>query len=239
MLLKISDAYVYYNSIVAIQGVSLEIEKSKITAIIGSNGSGKTTLLDTIMGINPPESGKIAFANFGEIQGLPPHKIAKMGIARVPEGRQIFTSLTVKQNLLLGAYTIQDKKKVKAALEEMLERFPILKDRENQTAITLSGGQQQMLAIARCLISKPTLILMDEPSLGLAPIVINELFKVIKEFKKEKRTVILVEQNANKALQVCDEAHIMQNGRIVLSGDPKEFMQNKLVREAYLGDKTY
>ena len=238
MLLKMSQVYVYYNSIAAIQGVSLDVENSEITTILGSNGVGKTTLLNSIMGINPPKKGKIVFGTEGEIQGLPAHKIARMGISSVPEGRQILTSLTVKQNLLLGAYVLKDKLRIKAGLEEILLRFPILKERENQMAITLSGGEQQMLAIARCLMSYPSLILMDEPSLGLAPLIINQLFNLIREFKEEKRTIVLVEQNANKALQVCDKAHIMQGGRFVLSGTPTEFLQNELVREAYLGDQT-
>lgn len=238
MLLKMSNVFIYYNSIPAIQGASLDVEESEITAIIGSNGVGKTTLLKSIMGINPPKTGKILFGTEGEIQGLPPHKIARMGISSVPEGRQILTSLTVKQNLLLGAYVLKDKSRIRAALEEIFARFPILKERENQMAITLSGGQQQMLAIARSLMSYPTLILMDEPSFGLAPLIINHLFNLIKEFREENRTIILVEQNANKALQVCNNAHVMQGGRFVLSGTPRELLQNELVKKTYLGNQT-
>jgi branched-chain amino acid transport system ATP-binding protein len=234
-LLEVRDLYVYYGSLLAIQGVSLEVEESEIISVIGGNGVGKTTLLKAIMGILSPKRGKIIFEPKGEIQGLPSHKVAGVGISCIPEGRQILASLTVKQNLLMGAYVLKSKPKIKAGLEEMFMRFPLLKERENQMALTLSGGEQQMLAIARCLMSKPTLILMDEPSLGLAPLIINRLFDLIREFKKEKRTIVLVEQNAVKALQVCDRAYVMQGGRFVLSGRASELMQNKLVKETYLG----
>jgi branched-chain amino acid transport system ATP-binding protein len=234
-LLNVRDLYVYYDSLLAIDGVSLEVGESEIISVIGGNGVGKTTLLKAIMGVISPKRGKIIFEPEGEIQGLPSHKIAESGISCIPEGRQILTSLTVRQNLLMGAYILKDKQRIKVGLEEMFVRFPILKERENQMALTLSGGEQQMLAIARCLMSYPTLILMDEPSLGLAPLIIKELFDLIKEFKKERRTIVLVEQNASQALQVCDRAYVMQGGRFVLSGRPNELVQNKLVKETYLG----
>lgn len=234
-LLEVRDLYVYYGSLLAIQEVSLEVDESEIISVIGGNGVGKTTLLKAIMGVLSPKRGKIIFEPKGEIQGLPSHKVAETGISCIPEGRQILASLTVRQNLLMGAYVLKGKPRIKAGLEEMFKRFPILKERQSQMALTLSGGEQQMLAIARCLMSNPTLILMDEPSLGLAPLIINRLFDLIREFKGEKRTIVLVEQNAVKALQVCDRAYVMQGGRFVLSGRADELMQNKLVKETYLG----
>jgi len=236
MLLKVIDLDVFYSNIQVIHGVSFEMEDSKIISIIGSNGVGKTTLLRTIMGLKYPKKGKILFGSKGEIQGLPAHKIAEMGITYIPEGRQILTRLTVEENLLMGAYLIKDKARIKAKLkEDGFERFPRLLERSHQLAITLSGGEQQMLAIARGLMSDPVLILMDEPSLGLAPLMIKQLFNLIQEFRKEKRSIILVEQNAIQALRVCDRAYVMQEGHFVLSGSPDELMQTDIVREVYLG----
>ena len=238
MLIKVTDVDVFYGNIQALKGISFEMEESRVLSIIGSNGVGKTTILKTIIGLKPPKEGKILFSSLGgiiEIQSLPPHEISKMGVAYIPEGRQILTRLTVKENLLMGAYGIKGKTRIKEQLEDMFKRFPRLKERENQMGITLSGGEQQMLAIARALMSFPTLILMDEPSLGLAPLLIKYLFEVIMEFKKEKKSIILVEQNAVQALRVCDEAYVMQGGQFVLSGAPNELMQNNMVKEAYLG----
>jgi branched-chain amino acid transport system ATP-binding protein len=238
MLLKTIDLDVFYSNIQALKGISFEMEESRILSIIGSNGVGKTTILKTIMGLKSPERGKILFSTRGEkreIQGLPSYVVASMGVTYIPEGRQILTRLTVKENLLMGAYTVENKTRIREQLENMFNRFPILRERENQIAITLSGGQQQMLAIARALMSYPTLILMDEPSLGLAPKLIKYLFELIMEFKKEKKSIILVEQNAVQALRVCDKAYVMQEGRFVLSGEPNELLQNNLVKETYLG----
>ena len=235
MLLKVIDLDVFYANIQAVKGVSFEMDESEIISIIGPNGVGKSTVLRTIMGLKSPKSGKILFSTQGEIQGLPPHKVSKMGVTYIPEGRQILTRLTVKENLLMGAYGLKDKTRIQSGIEQMLEKFPILRDRRNQMAITLSGGEQQMLAIARGLMSFPVLILMDEPSLGLAPILIKNLFDLILQFKEEKKSIVLVEQNAIQALRVCDKAYLIQGGRIVLSGTPAELMENELVKEAYLG----
>lgn len=235
MLLKAIDLEVFYGNIQALNGISFEMEESEILSIIGSNGVGKTTILKTIMGLKPPRKGKIIFSSKGEIQDLPSYQIAKIGVSYIPEGRQILTRLTVKENLLMGAYGIKDKAQIKEGLEDMFKRFPILQNRQNQMAITLSGGEQQMLAIARGLMSFPTLILMDEPSLGLAPMLIKNLFELIMNFKSEKKSIILVEQNAVQALRVCDRAYVMQGGRFILSGVPTELLQNNLVKQAYLG----
>lgn len=235
MLLKVINLDVFYTNIQAVHGASFEMEESEIISIVGSNGVGKTTFLRAIMGLKSPKKGKILYGSKGEIQGLPAHKIAEMGITYIPEGRQILTRLTVNENLLMGAYGIKDNARIKAGLKDVFERFPILLERNGQMAITLSGGEQQMLAIARGLMSYPVLILMDEPSLGLAPLMIKYLFNLIKEFKKEKKSIILVEQNAIQALRVCDKAYIMQEGHFVLSGSPDELMQTDMVREVYLG----
>ena len=235
MLLKVIDLDVFYANIQAVNGISFEMDESEILSIIGPNGVGKTTVLRTIMGLKSPKRGKILFSSKGEIQVLPAHKIAKMGVTYIPEGRHILTRLTVRENLLMGAYGLKEKARINSGIEEMFERFPILQERQNQMAMTLSGGEQQMLAIARGLMSFPILILMDEPSLGLAPILIKYLFDLVLQFKKEKKSIILVEQNATQALRVCDRAYLMQSGSIVLSGTPAELVENELVKEAYLG----
>jgi branched-chain amino acid transport system ATP-binding protein len=235
MFLQVIGIDVFYGNIQALNGISFEMEESEIISIIGSNGVGKSTVLKTISGLKSAKKGKILFSSRGEIQRSPAHEISAMGINYIPEGRQILTRLTVKENLLMGAYRIKDKRQIKTGLENMLERFPVLRERENQLALTLSGGEQQMLAIARGLMSFPTLILMDEPSLGLAPLLIKNLFKLIMEFKKEKKSIILVEQNAVQALRVSDKSYVMQGGRFILSGTSTELMQNELVRQAYLG----
>jgi len=234
-ILEVKDLEVYYGVIQAIKGISFEVNQGEIIALIGANGAGKTTTLQTITGLIPAKAGKIIYEG-KEITRIPSHKLVSMGIAHVPEGRRVFAELTVLQNLKLGAYTRKDKNEVEETLKNIYKRFPRLEERKNQMAGTLSGGEQQMLAMGRALMSHPKLIVMDEPSMGLSPIYVNEIFDIIQEINKSGTTVLLVEQNAKKALAIADKAYVLETGNIVLSGDAKELMNNDSVKKAYLSE---
>lgn len=234
-LLEINDLEVYYGVIQAIKGVSFHVEKGEIIALIGANGAGKTTILHTITGLLSAEKGSVIFEGT-DLTKIPAHKIVSMGMAHVPEGRRVFANLTVLQNLKMGAYTRKDKAEIDASLENVYERFPRLKERQNQLAGTLSGGEQQMLAMGRALMSKPSIILMDEPSMGLSPIYVNEIFDIIQEVSKSGTTVLLVEQNAKKALSIADRAYVLETGKIVLEGKASDLLNNDEIKKAYLGE---
>lgn len=234
-LLEINDLEVYYGVIQAIKGVSFHVDKGEIIALIGANGAGKTTILHTITGLLNAENGTVLF-NGTDLTKIPAHKIVSMGMAHVPEGRRVFANLTVLQNLKMGAYTRKDKIEIDASLENVYERFPRLKERQNQLAGTLSGGEQQMLAMGRALMSKPSIILMDEPSMGLSPIYVNEIFDIIQEVSKSGTTVLLVEQNAKKALSIADRAYVLETGKIVLEGKASDLLNNDEIKKAYLGE---
>ena len=233
--LKVEDLQVYYGAINAIKGISFEVEKGEVIALIGANGAGKTTILHTITGLVPAKKGTIQFCD-KELTKTPAHKIVSMGMAHVPEGRRIFQNLTVFDNLMMGAFTRKDKKEIEDSLANVFKRFPRLDERRTQIAGTLSGGEQQMLAMGRALMSKPSIILMDEPSMGLSPLYVNEIFDIIKEINASGTTVLLVEQNAKKALSIANRAYVLETGKIVLSGDAKELMNNDQVKKAYLGE---
>ena len=234
-MLKVTDLMVNYGMIAAIKGVSFEVNEGEVIALIGANGAGKTTILHTITGLVQAKSGSVVFEN-EDITRLPGHTIVTRGIAHVPEGRRVFAQLTVLENLKLGAYTRKDKNEIEESLQTIYTRFPRLKERRNQLAGTLSGGEQQMLAMGRALMSKPRIILMDEPSMGLSPIFVNEIFDIIQEVSSAGTTVLLVEQNAKKALSIADRAYVLETGRITLSGDAQELMHDDSVRKAYLGE---
>ena len=234
-MLEIKDLEVFYGVIQAIKGVSFEVGEGEVIALIGANGAGKTTILHTITGLIQAKSGHVFFEG-QEVTKLPGHKIVSKGIAHVPEGRRVFADLTVLENLKLGAYTRKDKKEIEESLEMVYKRFPRLKERRGQLAGTLSGGEQQMLAMGRALMSRPRIILMDEPSMGLSPIFVNEIFDIIQEVSKGGTTVLLVEQNAKKALSIADRAYVLETGKITLSGDAKELMNDESVKKAYLGE---
>ena len=234
-LLTIENLEVFYGVINAIKGISFEVNEGEIIALIGANGAGKTTILNTITGLVPAKSGSIKFED-KDLLKTPAHKIVSMGIAHVPEGRRIFQQLTVFENLKLGAYTRKDKKEIADTLELVYERFPRLKERRTQIAGTLSGGEQQMLAMDRALMSHPKIILMDEPSMGLSPLYVTEIFDIIRSVNESGTTVLLVEQNAKKALSIANRAYVLETGKIVLSGDAHELMNNDSVKKAYLGE---
>ena len=234
-LLTIENLEVFYGVINAIKGISFEVNEGEIIALIGANGAGKTTILNTITGLVPAKSGSIKFED-KDLHKTPAYKIVSMGIAHVPEGRRIFQQLTVFENLKLGAYTRKDKKEIADTLELVYERFPRLKERRTQIAGTLSGGEQQMLAMGRALMSHPKIILMDEPSMGLSPLYVTEIFDIIRSVNESGTTVLLVEQNAKKALSIANRAYVLETGKIVLSGDAHELMNNDSVKKAYLGE---
>jgi branched-chain amino acid transport system ATP-binding protein len=238
-LLEIKNIETYYDLIYAIRGVSLSVEEGSITAILGNNGAGKTTILRTVMGLinDQPDKGTIEFAG-RRIDGADTEKIVRMGISLVPEGREVFEELTIRENLMMGAYTRGDKKGVARDLDRVFSYFPILADRTGQWAGTLSGGEQQMLAIARALMSRPRLLFLDEPSLGLSPLLVNEIFEIIKKINQEGVTILLVEQNANKALQVSGNALILENGRFVMKGKSSDLIKDENVREFYMGMRS-
>lgn len=234
-LLKVEDLHVSYGMIQAIKGISFEVNKGEVIALIGANGAGKTTILHTITGLISPESGKV-YLEDRDITKVPGHKIVTLGMAHVPEGRRVFANLTVLQNLKMGAYTRKDKSEIAETLQMVYSRFPRLEERKNQLAGTLSGGEQQMLAMGRALMSHPQIILMDEPSMGLSPIFVNEIFSIIEEVSKSGTTVLLVEQNAKKALSIADRAYVLETGKIVLEGKASELLTNDSIKKAYLGE---
>ena len=234
-LLEIKDLEVNYGVIKAIKGVSFDVNEGEIIALIGANGAGKTTILHTITGLIQAKKGSIVFDG-KELTKTPPHKIVSMGMAHVPEGRRIFQQLSVLENLKLGAYTRKDKSEIASTLKMVYERFPRLEERKKQVAGTLSGGEQQMHAMGRALMSKPRIILMDEPSMGLSPLLVSEIFDIIKVINESGTTVLLVEQNAKKALSIADRAYVLETGNITLSGDAKDLINDESVKKAYLGE---
>ena len=232
-MLNISNLNIFYGGIHALKGISINVKQGEIIAIIGSNGAGKSTLLNTISGFIKPKTGRIVYK--GDELGQSPHKIVKAGISHVPEGRLVFVNLSVKDNLLLGAYLRKDKKAIAGDLEKVYTLFPKLKEREKQLAGTMSGGEQQMLSMGRGLMSDPELIMLDEPSLGLAPIIVKAVFETIIDIKKMGKTMLLVEQNAYKALSIADRAYVLEQGTIIMEGPAEEIRNNKKIQEAYLG----
>lgn len=234
-MLEIKNLEVYYGVIQAIKGISFEVNEGEVIALIGANGAGKTTTLQTITGMLKPAAGEVLFEG-QDISKIPGHKIVTMGMAHVPEGRRVFAELSVYENLKMGAYTRKDKAEIAESLKRVYKSFPRLEERKNQLAGTLSGGEQQMLAMGRALMSKPKIILMDEPSMGLSPIFVEEIFNIIREISAEGTTVLLVEQNAKKALEIADRAYVLETGNIVLSGDAGEMMNNDSIKKAYLGE---
>ena len=233
-LLEINNLEVHYGVIHALKGISFEVNEGEIIALIGANGAGKTTTLHTISGILQASSGNIIYDG-KDITKVQAHKIVNLGISQVPEGRRVFAQLSVLENLKLGAFIRKDKDGIEEDLRNIYERFPRLEERKNQLAGTLSGGEQQMLAMGRALMSRPRIILMDEPSMGLSPIYVSEIFDIIKSINKDGTTVLLVEQNAKKALSIADRAYVLETGKIALSGDAKNLMNNDTVKKAYLG----
>jgi len=233
MILQVEDLYVAYGNIEALHGVSLEVNEGEIVTLIGANGAGKSTTLRAISGLNRPRSGSIKFKGT-DITRMPAHQIVAMGIGHVPEGRRVFADLTVRENLELGAY-IANPSQFQKNLAEVFERFPRLKERENQRASTLSGGEQQMLALGRAMMLQPSLLLLDEPSMGLAPRLVQEIFDIIVELNRRGATILLVEQNAAMALSIAHRAYVLETGRVVLSGPAAELRTHPAVREAYLG----
>ena len=234
-MLEVKNLKVHYGVIQAIKGISFEVNEGEVIALIGANGAGKTTTLQTITGMLKPSEGEILFEG-QDIVKVPGHKIVSMGIAHVPEGRRVFAELSVYENLKLGAYTRKDKNEIAESLAKVYKSFPRLEERKNQLAGTLSGGEQQMLAMGRALMSKPKIILMDEPSMGLSPIFVEEIFHIIREISASGTTVLLVEQNAKKALAIANRAYVLETGNIVLSGDAKEMMNNDSIKKADLGE---
>ncbi len=233
-MLKIEDLNVYYDKIHAIKGVSFEVRDGEICTLIGANGAGKTTILQTISGLLHPKSGRITFDGY-EITGRQPNKILLRGLAQVPEGRRVFSKMTVQENLEMGAYTRKDAAGVREDYEMVFQSFPRLKERIHQQAGTLSGGEQQMLAMGRALMSRPRMLLLDEPSMGLAPILVDEIFSIIRQVNKSGVTVLLVEQNATKALEIADYSYVLSTGKIVGSGEGRSLLSDSSVRSAYLG----
>ena len=234
-MLEIKDLEVYYGMIQAIKGISFQVNEGEVIALIGANGAGKTTTLHTISGVIAPKNGTVTFEG-ADITKIPAHKIVSLGMAHVPEGRRVFASLSVFQNLKLGAYTRSSKEEIEESLQTVYKRFPRLEERKNQPAGTLSGGEQQMLAMGRALMSKPRIILMDEPSMGLSPIFVNEIFDIIKSVSAGGTTVLLVEQNAKKALSIADRGYVLETGRIVLEGNAQDLLNDESVKKAYLGE---
>ena len=234
-MLRLQNIQTYYGNIQALKGVTIDIAEGEIVTLIGANGAGKTTTLMSISGITPPRKGEVAFRG-SRIEHLRPEEIVKLGICQVPEGRRIFPDMTIVENLELGAFLRNDKAAIKTDLEMVFDLFPILEQRRSQLGGTLSGGEQQMLAISRALMARPRLLLLDEPSLGLAPLIIQQIFEIIKKINKENGTTIfLVEQNANQALKLADRGYVMENGRITLVDKASALLENDEVRKAYLG----
>ena len=234
-MLEVKDLQVYYGVIQALKGISFHVNQGEVIALIGANGAGKTTTLQTLTGILSPKSGSIVFEG-KDLTRTPAHKIVEMGMAHVPEGRRVFADMSVYENLLLGAYTRKDKAEIAESLASVYKRFPRLEERKGQRAGTLSGGEQQMLAMGRALMSRPRIILMDEPSMGLSPIFVNEIFDIIREVSESGTTVLLVEQNAKKALSIADRAYVLETGSITMDGKAEELLNDEAVQKAYLGE---
>ena len=234
-MLEVKNLEVYYGVIQAIKGISFHVEEGEVIALIGANGAGKTTTLQTITGMLNAKAGSIQFEGT-ELTKIPGHKIVSMGMAHVPEGRRVFAQLSVLENLKLGAYTRKDKTEIEESLKRVYKSFPRLEERKNQLAGTLSGGEQQMLAMGRALMSKPRLIVMDEPSMGLSPIFVNEIFDIIRVVSEGGTTVLLVEQNAKKALSIADRAYVLETGKITMSGKASDLLNDEAVQKAYLGE---
>ena len=232
MMLSVKDLNVYYGPIHAVKGVSFDVNQGEIVTLIGANGAGKSTILKTVSGLLKPKGGEVDFMD-KKISGTAPHKIVELGIAHVPEGRRIFTKMTVEENLEMGAFTAPSAS-VEESKEQVFQRFPRLKERRKQTAGTLSGGEQQMLAMGRALMSKPSLMMLDEPSMGLAPILVEQVFDIIRELHEAGTTILLVEQNARMALSIADRAYVLETGKISLSGTGRELAESESVRKAYL-----
>ncbi len=233
-LLEVKDLTVFYGVIQALKGISFEVNKGEIVTLIGANGAGKTTTMQSIMGLIPSRDGTVTYDGT-VITKMPCHKIVHLGMAQVPEGRHVFQELTVYENLIMGAYSQKDKKRTKADIEEIYTRFPRLGERRNQVAGTLSGGEQQMLAMGRAMMSHPDLLMLDEPSMGLSPLLVDQVFDIIKDYHKSGTTILLVEQNAGKSLAISDRAYVLENGQIVLSGTGEELLKSDMVKKAYLG----
>lgn len=233
-MLEVRNLNVYFGVIQAIKDISFDVNQGEVVALIGANGAGKTTTLHTVTGLLSAESGTISLDG-KDITKTPAHKIVSMGMAHVPEGRRVFASLSVYDNLKMGAYTRKDKKEIQSSLEMVFSAFPRLEERRNQIAGTLSGGEQQMLAMGRALMSKPRILLMDEPSMGLSPLYVNEIFTIIEKIQSEGTTVLLVEQNAKKALSIADRAYVLETGRIIMEGKASDLLEDERVRKAYLG----
>ncbi len=233
-MLEVNNLEVYYGVICALKGISFHVNEGEIVSLIGANGAGKTTTMQSVIGLLPKKSGTVTF-NGMDITAMPAHKIVRSGMTQVPEGRRIFQELTVYENLLMGAYTNKDQAKFKADLESIYGRFPRLAERRNQIAGTLSGGEQQMLAISRALMCHPKLLMLDEPSMGLSPLLVDQVFEIIKDINRDGTTILLVEQNAGKSLAISDRAYVMETGSIVLSGTGAELAASEKVRKAYLG----
>jgi branched-chain amino acid transport system ATP-binding protein len=236
-MLRVSDLHVGYGAIRALKGVNLEVNDGEVVALIGANGAGKSTLLRTISGVLTPTAGDIAFEG-RSIRGLAEDKIVRLGILQVQEGRGILTRMTVQENLEMGAYGRSDRAGIRQDMEMVFAKFPVLRERRWQFGATLSGGEQQMLAIGRALMARPQLLMLDEPSLGLAPMLVNEIFRTIQEFKRESRTILLVEQNARKALQCADRGYVLETGTIVLTDSGEALLKSEEVQAAYLGGRT-
>jgi branched-chain amino acid transport system ATP-binding protein len=236
-MLRVNDLHVGYGAIAALRGASLEVKAGEVVALIGANGAGKSTLLRTISGILTPSRGEVTFEG-RNLRGLGEDRIVRLGILHVQEGRGILTRMTVQENLDMGAYGRADKAEIRRDLEMVFDKFPVLRERRRQFGATLSGGEQQMLAIGRALMARPKLLMLDEPSLGLAPLLVREIFRIIMEFKRERRTILLVEQNARKALQCADRGYVLETGAIVLAGSGEALLRSHEVQAAYLGGAT-
>lgn len=232
-ILQVNDLHVYYGSIHAVKGVSFEVNEGEVVTLIGANGAGKSTVLNTVSGLLHPKHGSVVFEG-KDLKGVPAHKIVEHGLAQVPEGRHVFLQMTVEDNLEMGAYT-QPNSTIEAGIADVYERFPRLKERRKQIAGTLSGGEQQMLAVGRALMGRPKMILMDEPSMGLSPLLVKEIFAIIREVNKQGITILLVEQNAKMALAISDRAYVLETGTITIEGDAKELLNDARVKKAYLG----
>ncbi|MEE1187318.1 MAG: ABC transporter ATP-binding protein [Acutalibacteraceae bacterium] len=234
-LLEVKDLEVCYGVIRALKKISFEVNEGEIVSLIGANGAGKTTTMQSIMGLIPINSGNVIYDG-QDITRTPGHKLVKLGMSQVPEGRRVFQELTVYENLVMGAYTQTDKKKIKEDIDEVCSKFPRLYERRKQVAGTLSGGEQQMLAMGRAMMSHPKLLMLDEPSMGLSPLLVDQIFEIIKDYHKSGTTILLVEQNAKKALSISDRAYVLETGDIRFSGNAKELMNNDNIKKAYLGE---